>query len=87
MNARERIATETLAAGGYFRQRLERDFRGFEKNVTRLIGADGKPVKGVGFVTFHALDLAGKLRARRDAHYGSTCNREWTLAPSLATNA
>ncbi len=81
MNKRTETAIEVLKNGGCFRYALERNYHGHEKFKMRLLNAQGRVVKGVGFATKE--ELNGSLQYR---HVGvtSTWAQEWVWGEGAA---
>lgn len=85
LSARAEKALEVLKAGGYFREALERAFRGGEKFVVRLRAKNGAVVPGFGYACRAELEKAGLIEWRECAR--SSCwprehalKAEWAAA-------
>lgn len=80
MSSRAVKALAVLADGGQFVERLERNYRGHMKFVTRLQDAAGAVVKGIGGQTCRELSAcAGGVLVSSEIHSTGT-GRTWRLA-------
>lgn len=86
LSARATKALAIIAAGGRFRNKLERAYRGGEKFRVRLINVDGHAVRGFGHSALRELQRANLLR-RVSLWKSSTWPEEYVAADAPVTEA
>jgi len=78
-------AAEIVRAGGYFEERLERNYHGVSQFRTRLYNADGVCVAGFGYAAARDCSKAGILRNRAMWRTSVWASRQvWATAPACA---